>query len=322
MTANQKETSTNRHTVVALALPGVVIFDLAIAAQAFGDAYFDLYDFEVCSTAPGLVPTGSAFGLQVSVGLEALERADTIVVPGYRPLDDPGPEVLDALRTAYARGARIASVCVGAFALAAAGLLDGRTATTHWKEAENFRRRFPAVRVNSDVLYIDNGRVLTSAGLSAGVDLCLHMIRRDYGATAAANVARRMVVAAHRPGGQAQYATQVSTEDGLSETFGWLVGEMHRPLTVAQMARHAGMPERTFARKFRTRTDMTPMQWLSSQRLLEAQRLLESTFLSVEDIAERCGHGTAANLRLHMARQLGTTPTAYRRLHRAAATAT
>ena len=315
-------TATPPHAVVALVLPGVIAFDLAIPGQIFGnDDHPGLYTFEICARRPGLVPTQSNFAIEATNGLEALERADTVIVPGFRPLDDPPPDVLDALRRAHARGARVASVCVGAFALAAAGLLDGRSATTHWKEAESFRRRFPAVRLNPDVLYVDNGSVLTSAGLSAGIDLCLHVVRRDHGAAVAARVARRLVVAAHRPGGQAQYATQVSADDGLSETFGWMVGEMHRALTVGQLARHAGMPERTFARKFRERTGLTPMRWLAGQRLLEAQRLLESTTLSVEDIAERCGYGTAANLRLHLARHLDTTPTAYRKQHREGAAA-
>ncbi|WP_410575145.1 GlxA family transcriptional regulator [Amycolatopsis sp. cmx-4-61] len=306
------------HRVVALVLPGVITFDLAIAAQAFGhQEQAHLYRFAVCTPRPGRVATQSPFAIDVECGLAELEQADTIIVPGYRPLVAPPQPVLDALRSAHARGARIASVCVGAFALAATGLLDGHVATTHWREAAEFRRRFPAVRLNPGVLYVDNGQLLTSAGLSAGIDLCLHMIRQDHGAAAASRVARHMVVAAHRPGGQAQFASQVSEDDGLSATFGWMVGEMHRPLTVAQMARHAGMPERSFARKFRARTDMTPMRWLATQRLLEAQRLLESTPLPVEDIAERTGLGTAANLRLHMARQLGTTPTAYRKLRAA-----
>ncbi|MHA3700824.1 GlxA family transcriptional regulator [Jatrophihabitans sp. YIM 134969] len=307
--------SAERHTVVALVLPGVIPFDLAIPAQAFGQLP-EHYRFEVCGVEPGPVPTTAPFAVTVGAGLDLLAEADTVVVPGFRPLDRPPPAALAALREAHARGARVASVCVGAFALAAAGLLDGRTATTHWKEAEHLRERFPAVRVNADVLYVDNGRVLTSAGLSAGVDLCLHMIRADLGAAAAAWAARQLVVAAHRPGGQAQFATQVADDDGLSETFDWLVAEMHRPLTVSQMARHAGMPERSFARHFKLRTNMTPTRWLTTQRVLEVQRLLETTELSVEEIASRTGLGTGTSLRSQLARHLGTTPTAYRRAHR------
>lgn len=308
-----------RHTVVALALTNVVAFDLAIAAQIFGHPHqAELYRFEVAGLAPGAVRTSTNFTIETEHGLEALATADTVIVPGFHPLDDPPRPALDALRDAAGRGARIASVCVGAFALAAAGLLDGRTATVHWSEADRFRRLFPAVRLDPDVLFVDNGKVLTSAGLSAGIDLCLHLVRLDYGAATAARIARHMVVAAHRPGGQAQFANQVTEEDELSETFGWMVSQLHRPLTVAQLAQHAGMPQRTFARRFRARTDLTPMRWLAVQRLLEARRLLEATRLSVDEIAARCGYGTAAGLRAHLARELGLTPTAYRRRHLAA----
>ena len=226
--------------------------------------------------------------------------------------------MLAALRSAAGRGTRIASICIGAFALAATGLLDGRAATTHWQEADHFRARFPAVRLNPDVLYVDEGQLLTSAGLSAGIDLCLYMVALDYGAGAAAEVARRMVVAMHRPGGQAQYVQRPLPEDdgGLGPTLAWAVTEMYRPLTVSYMARHAGMSSRTFARQFREQFHMTPMRWLTSQRLLEARRLLEVTNLAVDDVAERCGLGSAATLRVHLARESGTTPTAYRRSHR------
>jgi transcriptional regulator GlxA family with amidase domain len=220
--------------------------------------------------------------------------------------------VLAALRSAAERGTRIASICIGAFALAATGLLDGRAATTHWQEADHFRARFPAVRLNPDVLYIDEGQLLTSAGLSAGIDLCLYMVGLDYGAAAAAEVARRMVVAVHRPGGQAQYTQRPLPDGGLGPTLTWAVTEMQQPLTVSHMARHAGMSPRTFARQFRDELRMTPMRWLTGQRLLEARRLLEVTNLSIDDVAERCGLGSAATLRVHLARQSGTTPTDYR----------
>ena len=303
------------HRVVAVALPDVVAFDLSIAAQVFGHRdERGRYAFSVCTEQPGAVMSTTGFAINAPDGLDALGEADTVIVPGYFPLRDPSPAVLAALRSAAERGSRVASICIGAFALAATGLLDGRTATTHWQEADHFRARFPAVRLNPDVLYVDEGQLLTSAGLSAGIDLCLYLVGLDYGAAAAAEVARRMVVAMHRPGGQAQYVRRPMPEDGgLGPTLGWAVTEMQRPLTVSHMARQAGMSPRTFARQFRDQFHMTPMRWLTSQRLLEARRLLEVTNLPVDDVAERCGFGSAATLRVHLARQSGTTPTAYRR---------
>jgi transcriptional regulator GlxA family with amidase domain len=239
------------HRVVALALPAVVAFDLSIAAQVFGHRdERSRYAFSVCSSRPGPLPTSTGFDVDVVHGLDALLDADTVVVPGFHPLDAPDAASLAALRGAAARGARIASVCVGAFALAEAGLLDGRVATTHWEHAEAFRARFPRVRLNPDVLYVDDGQVLTSAGIAAGIDLCLHLVRQDHGEHVAAGVARRMVVATHRTGGQTQYAA------------------------------------------------------------------LEATALGVDEVAERCGFGSATTLRVHFSRDLGATPTAYRRLHR------
>lgn len=301
--------------MVAVALPDVVAFDLSIAAQVFGHREErERYAFTVCAERPGAVMSTTGFTINAPDGLETLGEADTVIVPGYYPLHEPSPAVLTALRSAAARGVRIASICIGAFALAATGLLDGKSATTHWQEADSFRARFPAVRLNPEVLYVDEGQLLTSAGLSAGIDLCLYMVGRDYGASAAAGVARRMVVAMHRPGGQAQYARRPLPEDGgLGPTLSWAVTEMHRPLTVGHMARHAGLPPRTFARQFRDQFHMTPMRWLADQRLLEARRLLEVTSLSVDDVAERCGLGSAATLRAHLARALGITPTEYRR---------
>jgi transcriptional regulator GlxA family with amidase domain len=306
------------HRVVAVALPDVVAFDLSIAAQVFGHRdERERYAFTVCAERPGAITSTTGFTINAPVGLEALDDADTVIVPGYYPLHDPSPPVVTALRSAAERGSRIASICIGAFALAATGLLDGRTATTHWQEADHFRARFPAVRLNPAVLYVDEGQLLTSAGLAAGIDLCLYMVGQDYGAAAAAEVARRMVVAMHRPGGQAQYAPRPLPEDGgLGPTLSWAVTEMHRPLTVSHLARHAGLSPRTFARQFRDQFQMTPIRWLTGQRLLEARRLLEVTSLSVDEVAERCGLGSAATLRVHLARQSGTTPTAYRRSHR------
>jgi transcriptional regulator GlxA family with amidase domain len=312
------------HRVVALVVPDVIIFDLAIPAEIFGrEVERDRYSFGVCTEHPGVVSSASGFDVRVNRGLELLGQADTVIVPGFFPRDDPSLVVLDALRSAAARGARVASVCVGAFALAAAGLLDGRDATTHWEFADELATRFPAVRVLPEVLYVDEGEVLTSAGIAVGIDLCLYMVRCDYGAVAATEASRRMVAPVHRPGGQLQFMERPVPEDGpgLSATRVWAIQEMHRPLTVADLARHAGYSGRTFARRFVAEVGVTPLRWLTEERLVEARRLLEATELPIEEVAWRCGLGTAANLRLHLAREAQTTPSAYRRAFRSSGVA-
>jgi transcriptional regulator GlxA family with amidase domain len=240
-------------------------------------------------------------------------------VPGYLPTADPSGAVRDALREAATRGARIASVCVGAFALAGAGLFDGRAAATHWQHAEELAARFPAVEVRPEVLYVDAGQVLSSAGVAAGIDLCLHMVADDYGADVAARVSRRMVAAGQRPGGQAQFIERPIPKTGgpaLATTCAWAVERLEQPLTIGDLARHAGYSARSFIRHFQAETGMSPLRWLTAQRLTEARRLLEATDLPVELVARRCGLGTPANLRLHLARDVGTTPTAYRQAFR------
>lgn len=303
------------HRVVALAIPEVVAFDLSVPGHVFGHREErERYSFTVCAERPGEVATSTGFAITAPCGLSALEAADTIVVPGFHPYLDPPAYACEALVRAADRGIRIASVCIGAFALAASGLLDGRIATTHWQQADDFRRLHPQVKLNSDILYADEGQFLTSAGLSAGIDLCLYMVHADYGAQAAADVARRMVVAVHRTGGQAQYSRRpLPAGETLGATLEWAIAEMQRPLAVTHLARYAGMSARTFARRFQEQLGTTPMRWLTSQRVLEAQRLLEATMLNVDDIAERCGFGSASVLRLHLGRQAGMTPTAYRR---------
>ena len=307
------------HRVVAVALPEVVAFDLSIPAQIFGHiSERHRYAFTVCAERPGLIETTTGFAVLADAPLDALRSADTVIVPGFMPLHDPGAAVAAALRDAAERGTRIASVCIGAFALAAAGLLDGRRATTHWEHADELAARYPAVQVDPGVLYVDEGQILTSAGVAAGIDLCLHMVRNDHGAAAAADVARRMVAAMHRTGGQAQFMQRPvpNGTESLAATCEWAVKEMHRPISVAKLAAHAHFSERTLTRRFLDETGLPPMRWLTLQRLLEARRLLEVTDLPVEDIAHRCGLGTAGNLRLHLAREAATTPTAYRRAFR------
>lgn len=260
--------------------------------------------------------TTSGFGVSPQAGLGAIRRADTVVVPGYAGILEPPPEqALAALRAAARRGARLLSVCTGAFALAHAGLLDGRRAATHWAWADELARRFPALEVDPDALFVDAGQVLTSAGLSAGIDLSLHVIRKDFGAAAGERVARHMVAAPHREGGQAQFVKPARADAGgsLEKTRRWAAARLDEPLDVASMSRHAGVSPRTFARRFREETGTTPLQWLLTQRVLEARRLLEESALPVETIAWRCGFGTAASLRDHFRRTTATTPTAYRR---------
>lgn len=304
--------------MVAVAVPEVVAFDLAIAGQVFG--HYDereRYRFEVCSLRAGVVPTTTAgFSVNASASLAALRRADTVIVPGFVTRDALPPALGSGLRAAARRGARMISICTGAFALANAGLLDGRPATTHWRDAEALAREFPAVEVRPDVLYVDDGQVLTSAGVAAGIDLCLHVVRSDHGAEAATRIARRMVVAPHRDGGQAQFIDRPITAGGqteLADTCGWVLDHLADELTVPAMARQAALSERTFRRRFAAEIGTTPLRWLNAQRIHQARRLLETTRLSIDEVAARSGLGSAANLRAHLARGAATTPTSYRR---------
>jgi transcriptional regulator GlxA family with amidase domain len=306
------------HQIAVLALDSVVAFDLSIPAQIFGHRDERArYRLTVCAEHPGPVETSTGFAIVAPHGLEAVRRADTVIVPGFEHTEREVPAaIVEALRAADRRGARLVSICTGAFALAAAGLLDGRRATTHWRHTAELRARHPEIDLDAGVLYVDEGRILTSAGVAAGIDLCLHLVARDHGTAAANAIARRMVVAPQRGGGQAQFVERAVPEPadgGLGATRTWMLERLETPLTVAEMARHAVRSERSFARHFRAETGSTPLRWLHEQRILHARRLLEDTDMPVEDVAARCGFGTATTLREHFRRALHTTPTAYRR---------
>jgi AraC family transcriptional activator FtrA len=307
------------HRVVALSLDGLVLLDLAAPAHVFGQWGGDRYSFLLAGGSRAPVTTSSGFKVVVQAGLEALADADTVVVPGYLGASRPPAEpVLRELRRAARHGARVMSICTGAFALAHAGLLDGRRATTHWDSAATFAALFPAVRLDPNVLYVDEGTVLTSAGVAAGLDLCLHVVRRDHGAQVASHIARHSVVAPHREGGQAQFVEHPieATTPGaahLDRTRAWALERLGQPLTVADLACHACVSPRTFARRFRSETGASPYKWLLTQRVLRAQQLLESSDASIDEVARVCGFSDAAALRYHFGRAVGTTPTAYRR---------
>jgi AraC family transcriptional activator FtrA len=308
------------HRVVGLCLEGTVAFDLTAPLQAFRGAldanHAPLYEIATCSVDGAPVGTTTEFSLSPQGDLGLLEDAETIVVPGYfAVLDPPHAEALEALRHASARGTRVISICTGAFALAHAGLVDGRRATTHWRWTGELAARFPAVSVDPGVLYVDEGRVMTSAGLSAGIDLGLHVIREDFGAAVGESAARNIVAAPHREGGQAQFfkPEETMSEGSLEPTRRWIAERLREPLDVAAMSRHARVSPRTFARRFRAETGTTPLQWLLAQRVLEARRLLEQTDLPIEAVAWRSGFGNAASLRDHFRRATATTPSAYRR---------
>lgn len=315
------------HTVAVVAFHGVAVFELAVPCEVFGIDRSDMgcpnYRLLVCGVEPGPLTTGGGFTMVPAYGLDALARADTIVVPAWKNVDERPPDaLLDALRRAHRRGARIASLCSGAFVLAYAGLLDGKRATTHWMHSTELARRFPPIEVDPAVLYVDEGDVLTSAGTAAGIDLCLHMVRKDHGAEVANVFARRMVVPPHRDGGQAQFleapVPECDGDDVISPTMAWAVEHLDQPITVDQLAARAAVSPRTFARRFKATTGTTPLQWLLQQRLAVAQRLLETTDLGVELVAERSGFGTAAALRIHFNRNLGVAPLAYRQTFRRA----
>jgi AraC family transcriptional regulator, transcriptional activator FtrA len=310
-----------RRCVAALVYDGLCTFEFGIVVEVFGlprpEFGTDWYRFEVCSLGRGPLRAVGGVTLRSKNGLPSLQHADTIVIPGWRNADErPPANLLKEIRAAHARGARLVSICSGVFVLAASGLLDGKRVTTHWRYAEKLRQRFPNIRVEPDVLYVDEGNILTSAGSAAGIDLCLHIVRSDYGAETANQVARRLVVAPHRDGGQSQYipaSLPSEASGGLARLLHWAQGHLHEALTVEGLARKAAMSPRTFARRFVAETGTTPHGWLTHQRVLTAQRRLESTNDSIDEIAQRVGLGTAATLRFHFRNHLKTTPTAYRK---------
>jgi len=311
-------TLSDMHIVALAVTDGTPLFELAPATGVFGaprpEQADDWYELRVCG--PRGATVGGAFRVDTPHGLDALAEADTVIVPACHDAAlTPPPELVEALRTAHAAGARVASICTGAFVLAAAGLLDGRRATTHWSHAGTLAARHPLVDVDPRVLYIDDGDVLTSAGKAAGIDLCLHIVATDHGTAVANALARRLVVAPHRDGGQAQFIDAPLPADGdhrLAETMAWALEHLDEPITVAELADRAHMGPRNLIRHFTTIAGTTPLRWLLTQRVHRAQELLERTDDSVEEIAQHVGMGTAATLRRHFRRVAGVSPTAYR----------
>ncbi|GAB2727208.1 helix-turn-helix domain-containing protein [Kitasatospora kifunensis] len=312
-------------TVALAVTDGMLHLELALACEVFGPAPAAVtgpwYDLALCG--PHAVRVGR-FRLEPDHGLDRLARADTVIVPGWADVDrDPPGDLVDAVRAAHQAGARVASLCTGAFVLAAAGLLDGKRATTHWAHTRALAARYPQVTVDPDVLYVDNGRVLTSAGKAAAMDLCLHLVRLDHGSAIANTVARRLVVPPHRDGGQAQFVTTpVPAPDNhpLAELLPWAIQRLDRPLTVEDLARQANMSSRNLGRHFRAVTGTTPLQWLLTQRIRHAQELLETTADGIDTIAAATGMGTATTLRRHFNRTVGVPPDTYRRTFRARVT--
>ncbi|ETK33693.1 GlxA family transcriptional regulator [Microbispora sp. ATCC PTA-5024] len=309
--------SRRSHRVAVLVLEGAKPLDVGIPAQVFSNRPSMPYEVRVCGAAPGLVTGGDGLSYHVAEGLDAFEQADTVFIPGYREpaTTEPPAAVLGALMAAHERGTRLAAISTGAFALAATGLLDGKRATTHWHYTKALAGKHPLVRVDENVLFVDEGDVLTSAGAASGIDLCLHLVRRDHGVGLSNHVARRLVAAPYRSGGQAQYVPRSVPEplgDVFANTREWALAHLSERLTLETLARHARVSARTFSRRFVEDTGHTPMQWVLRARVDLARELLERTDLGVEQIADRVGLGTGANLRLHFQRILGTSPTEYR----------
>jgi AraC family transcriptional regulator, transcriptional activator FtrA len=311
-------------TVAAVVDQGALTFDMAIPCEVFGldrsDIVHPWYAFRLVAAGDRRIRTQTGFEIEAPFGLDELEHADTIIVPGWSDPDvEPSPELIAALRAAHARGARVVSLCTGAFVLAAAGLLEHRRATTHWLYADRLRSRYPAVLLDPDVLYVADGGVLTSAGTTAGIDLCLHIVALDHGVDVAAAVARRLVMPLFRSGGQAQYVDVPIADDprALGTLLDWGRAHLSAGITVADMAERAAMSTRTLSRRFRATIGMPPGEWLQRERLRLAQRLLERTDEPVAAVARRAGYDTAVTMRAQFAARLKTSPRAYRQTFRA-----
>ena len=305
------------HRIAVLALPGVLPLEFGSATQIFGRD--PNYELTVCASGRS-TPAGSGFAVTTSTGLEGLKNAETVIIPGYEGVDTAvDSKVLDALRKAHARGARVASICTAAFALAATGLLDGRPATTHWRWTSELKRRHPRIEVLPNRLFVDDGDILTSAGVTAGIDLCLHLIRRDYGAAAANARARYLVAPPQRQGGQAQFIERLRPDasgDELGPLRMWMMENLALPLDLDTLARQASMSRRTITRRFRQETGMPPMAWLADARIDRARELLETTTEPVENIGRLTGLGAPASVRAAFHRRIGTSPKEYRALFR------
>jgi AraC family transcriptional activator FtrA len=310
-----------KHLVVALAYDGLCTFEFGCTVELFALARpelgVDWYDFAVCAAEPGPIRAAGGITVQAPYTLALLAQADTIVIPGWRDAAElPAPALVAAIRAAHARGARLCSICSGVFVLAAAGVLDGLPATTHWRYTEQLARQYPAIQVLQDDLYVDAGQVITSAGSAAGLDMLLHLVRRDYGAKVGNLVAQRLVVAPHREGGQAQFLPRpmASDERGrLSRLMDWLRSNLDQPHTIPSMAERAALSARTLQRQFQEATGMGPAAWLTRERVALAKELLESPELALGQVAERAGFGSEESLRHHFRRIAATTPGAYRR---------
>ena len=306
------------HEIAVLAFPGISPFHLSVPSVVFGDAALGpaAYRVRVCAERPGSMPTSAGYDLTIRYGLSVLRRADTVVLPSWDVTREPSPTLVAAIASAHRRGARVVGLCLGAYLVAASGVADGRELVTHWHAAADLQLRHPATPVRDDVLWVDHGDVITSAGVTTALDCCLHLVRHDLGALAAASVARSLVLAPHRDGSQAQFiqvpVTTGTGTDPIAASRDWAMSRLGEPIDLDAWSRVAAMSRRTFTRQFRDHTGTSPKQWLLEQRLLQARLLLESTSHTVERISAEVGFATAASLRQHFASRYGTTPARHR----------